>query len=130
MGESIEEFNRGATLVQPSPAAVTVSPQDPTLYELMRLVLINPDIDTQDKKQLIDELRKNNPAMDDRWTYRYATWFLGGVVLLSVIALWSLGNSGKSEISQGLVALGSAALGGLAGLIAPNRTGQHGSSYS
>jgi hypothetical protein len=90
----------------------------------MRLVLISPEIDTKDKKELIDELRKNNPAMDDRWTYRYATWFLGGVVLLCVLALWSLGSSGRSEISQGLVALGSAALGGLAGLIAPSRTSQ------
>src|SRR5436309_14786058 len=111
------------------PQGQPLLPQDPTLYELMALVLTSPNIDTQDKKQLIDELRKNNPAMDDRWTYRYDTWFLGGVVLLCVAALWSLGSNGQSQISQGLVALGSAALGGLAGLVAPNRTGQHDSTH-
>jgi hypothetical protein len=112
---------------QPAPTLARVAPQDLTLYELMRLVLVNPDINTEDKKQLIDELRKNNPAMDDRWTYRYATWFLGAAVLLAIIALWSLGGPGQSEISQGLVALGSAALGGLAGLIAPSRLSQRSS---
>jgi hypothetical protein len=121
----MEETHVGLPAPQGQPP---VPQQEPTLYGLMQLVLINPDINTQDKKELIDELRKNNPAMDDRWTYRYATWFLGGVVLLCVAALWSLGNNSGSQISQGLVALGSAALGGLAGLVAPNRTGQHDST--
>ena len=45
---------------QPSPTPIRVAPvpqQDPTLYGLMQLVLLDPNTNTQDKKQLIDELR-------------------------------------------------------------------------
>jgi hypothetical protein len=64
---------------------------------------------------------------NDKWTYRMVVAFLGVVAVLTVIGGFVLvGVNGfelhpnKSPIPSGLVALGSAAIGALAGLLAPN----------
>ena len=67
------------------------------------------------------EIRKNNPGTSDRWTYRYAILTLGGAVLLTIVALWVLATNKDLSIPQGLVSIGSAAVGGLAGLLTPGR---------
>jgi hypothetical protein len=48
-------------------------------YDLLRIVLIDPQLQPDQKQQLIRELRKNTPA-SDRWTFRWAIWILGLVV--------------------------------------------------
>ena len=71
------------------------------------------------------EAEKRLPAFfDDRQIYRITVWFLGSVVVLSLLAQFilalNLGNGrGNPDIPQGLIALGSAAIGALAGLLAP-----------
>ena len=90
-----------------------------TLYDLIRIVLVDPELQCEQKKKLIDELRKANPSTD-RWTFRWAIWILGIVVILSVIALWALQGNGYDS-PDGLVAIGSGAVGGLAGLLASGR---------
>ena len=93
---------------------------EPTeFYGLLMAVVVDPNLSPEQKKSLIDELRKSSPT-SDRWTFRWAIWILGLVVLLTVIALWSL-SAGKHEIPDGLIAIGSGAAGGLGGLLTPGR---------
>jgi hypothetical protein len=87
----------------------------------MKIVLMNNELGAKDKRILLVELRKNNANSADRWTYRYAIWILGGAVILTIAALWVLTYHGNvDKIPEGLVALGSAAAGGLAGLLTPS----------
>lgn len=124
----------GAGSVQPAPepaapaaapaaqAAIPVrmSASEPTeFYALLRLVVGDASLTPVDKQKLIDELRKTTPT-SDRWTFRWAIWILGAVVLLTIGALWALSFGGHS-IPDGLVAIGSGAAGGLAGLLTPGR---------
>ncbi|MFA7239117.1 MAG: hypothetical protein WC091_03330 [Sulfuricellaceae bacterium] len=88
-------------------------------FELVELVLKDTKLEWEQKKLLIGELRKGN--VTDRWTFRWAIWILGASVLLTIGALWALSN-GKYDIPDGLVAIGSAAAGGLAGLLTPGRS--------
>ncbi|MCY1074290.1 hypothetical protein [Archangium lansingense] len=90
-----------------------------SMTDLLKTILTDPGLTPEQKKSLVDEVRKNSPALSDRWLYRWVIWFLGVTVVLAVICLALLAGLGK-EIPQGLVALGSAAAGGLAGLLAPS----------
>lgn len=55
----------------------------------------------------------------DRWIYRMVVVALGLTVVISVVGGIVLGIAGQT-IPDGVVALGSAALGGLAGLLVPS----------
>jgi hypothetical protein len=87
--------------------------ENPSLYSLMEKVLTDSTLTNEQKVALIDELRKNNPVAFDRWAPRVAIWILGIAVITTIICITLL--NGKSN--EGLIAIGSAAVGGLAGLI-------------
>ncbi|MDC6293787.1 hypothetical protein ACQZ32_07080 [Ralstonia pseudosolanacearum] len=86
------------------------------LYQLMKDVLDGPYTPNQ-KKELIDEIRKSSGM--DRWSSRTAIWMLGLIVPCSLISLIVL-NAANKDIT-GVVAIGSTAVGGLAGLLAPTK---------
>lgn len=93
-----------------------------SLYDLMKSVLLDSTLNPDQKVKLIDELRKNNPTTSDRWAYRWAIWILGLAVVITIICLTILAYKG-SPIPDGLVAIGSAVAGGIAGLLStPQRT--------
>ena len=94
--------------------------RSPTLYDLIGLVLKDPELSSEDKKSLIDELRKNNPGAADRWIYRWGIYILGFVSILAVVGMICLSADGKT-VPDGLIAIGSAAMGGIAGILAPGR---------
>jgi hypothetical protein len=56
----------------------------------------------------------------DRWTYRIVVISLGFAVLIGMIGLIVLSWKNVQNIPDGLVAIGSAAVGALAGLLAPS----------
>ncbi|NEU10703.1 hypothetical protein G3T14_00980 [Methylobacterium sp. BTF04] len=56
----------------------------------------------------------------DKWVYRMVVGFLGGVLIIVAIGLILLGYAGEKPAPEGLIALGSAAVGALAGLLAPS----------
>ena len=56
----------------------------------------------------------------DVWVYRMVVGVLGLVLLIVVVASLVLSLQGQTEIPAVLVALGSGALGALAGLLAPS----------
>lgn len=55
----------------------------------------------------------------DKWTYRIVVLSLGSAVLIGMIGLIILSWKGVQSVPDGLVAIGSAAVGALAGLLAP-----------
>jgi len=56
----------------------------------------------------------------DKWTYRIVVLSLGFAVLIGMIGLIVLSWKGVQSVPDGLVAIGSAAVGALAGLLAPS----------
>ena len=91
-----------------------------TLYDLMQCVLLDQRLETADKKELLDELRKNSGGADDRWTYRWAIWILGAAVLAAIlfVALLTYKNY---EVPEMLVTIASTLAGGLLGIVSPGR---------
>ena len=68
-------------------------------------------------KSVAHQVTRDNPAYyNDKWVYR-AVIFILGVVMISVV-LGLLRNG--DDTSDAVVAMGSAALGALAGLLAPS----------
>ena len=61
----------------------------------------------------------NNRMEKDIWLYRMVVAVLGLTVVASVVGAIALAKSGQST-PEVIVALGSAAVGGLAGLLAPS----------
>jgi len=72
--------------------------------------------------QVITDIR--TPLTTDNWIYRLVVIFLGLTILSTVLggiylAYLAKGETGM-ELSPGIVAIGSAAVGALAGLLAPS----------
>lgn len=61
----------------------------------------------------------NNHTQKDKWLYRMVVAMLGLTVVSSVVGTIALAMAGQST-PEVIVALGSAAIGGLAGLLAPS----------
>jgi hypothetical protein len=63
------------------------------------------------------------PLKKDLWIYRLVVTVLGLTVIACVVGAITLAMA-RLETPELLVALGSAAIGGLAGLLAPTPTGR------
>jgi hypothetical protein len=102
-----------------------------TLPELAARVAQDPQLAEQIKadptKALAGLAAPPTAVTNDVWIYRIVVTALGLAVLLSIIGaiLLSWNADGKTEPPTVLTALGSAAVGALAGLLAPSPT-QHG----
>ena len=82
------------------------------------LAVLQGQHDPAEQIKLINEIRKARPPLADRWLYRWVVWFLGLAVIVTIsYGMWLLGPGKVTEIPSGLVAIGSAAVGALAGLI-------------
>lgn len=86
--------------------------------------------DNQSTKELAAALAQNPESAEraitrltalqtDRWIYRIVVLALGFAVLSAMIGLIILSWKGVTTVPDGLVAIGSAAVGALAGLLAP-----------
>jgi hypothetical protein len=70
--------------------------------------------------KLVDEAKATTPEWrQDKWLYRIAVGVLGALALVTAYGALTLALQDKS-MSEALVALGSAAVGGLVGLFAPS----------
>ncbi|HSR66933.1 MAG TPA: hypothetical protein VLU25_03240 [Acidobacteriota bacterium] len=58
-------------------------------------------------------------AANEVWLYRRVIWFLGAAVILTISFAFYLALSPAEKTPESLIALGSAAVGALAGLITP-----------
>lgn len=92
--------------------------------ELTEKVKANPAIELPKlAEQVVRELPRP-PLESDRWIYRIVVLALGGTVLIVVggAVVLAATHTGTSElkIPEVLTAIGSAAVGALAGLLAPS----------
>ena len=95
--------------------------QKQAINNAVNLVEASDQIPADVKKRITDELKSvPSPLEWDPWIYRLVVIFLGTTVLSTVLGGLYLSGSSGSEISQGIIALGSAAVGALAGLLAPS----------
>jgi hypothetical protein len=62
------------------------------------------------------------PLQNDNWIYRIVVISLGLVVLVTIIGQIILGIRTDKYLTEGIIALASAAVGALAGLLAPSPT--------
>ncbi|MEJ5330790.1 MAG: hypothetical protein WHT07_11635 [Desulfobaccales bacterium] len=84
---------------------------------LLAQLQVNPQILTRVAEEVIGELP---PMPPDAWIYRLVVGSLGLTVLLVVIGAIVLSLGNVQEIPAVLTAIGSAAVGALAGLLAPS----------
>jgi hypothetical protein len=112
--------------VDPSASRLTSHAAQPadtsatSLFDLMKFVLADPTTTPEQKKLLIDELRKNNSSAADRWTHRGSLWILGGAIVVTILSVAILAGLG-AKIPEGLLSLGTGVVGALAGLMAPGQ---------
>jgi hypothetical protein len=64
--------------------------------------------------------KAETPLMSDVWIYRLVVIFLGALAIIVALGVIGITFLSVNKPSEGLVALGSAAVGALAGLLAPS----------
>jgi len=94
--------------------------------EFKRELASNPELQQQfkdDPVKAVDQINQKNPLETDPWIYRIIVLALGITILSIIIGVIVLIGSGKIADDKGvptiLTAIGSAAIGALAGLLAP-----------
>jgi hypothetical protein len=92
-----------------------------TLQNLIQQVTNDNSLSSDQKVRLLESLQTlSTPLQSDRWIFRLVVAFLGLTVLLTVLGGFYLSIKTAATIPEGLIALGSAAVGALAGLLAPS----------
>ena len=93
-----------------------------SIIDLVRNASDIPDTKRMDLVQKLEAIPR--PLETDLWIYRMVVLFLGLTILVTVlggiILTYQGGTSQNFQIPQGVVAIGSAAVGALAGLLAPS----------
>jgi len=96
-----------------------------TLQDVIQQVTSDNSLPSDQKVKLLECLQKlSTPLQSDRWIFRLVVAFLGVAVLLTIILGFYLSIKTAATIPEGLIALGSAAVGALAGLLAPSPMGR------
>ncbi len=89
--------------------------------ELFERFAQHPDLEQEVKKDLrLLAVLFQPPLESDKWIYRIVVMALGLAVLLSVGGAILLAWHSQGATPEGVVAIGSAAVGALAGLLAPS----------
>lgn len=88
--------------------------------ELAAKVAEDPNLQEQIKADPVTAIANlATPLQSDVWIYRMVVAALGLVVLISIIGAIYLANT-ASGVPDAIISLGSAAVGALAGLLAPS----------
>ena len=95
----------------------------PEIKNIIESVRTADQIPEPQRNDLIRKLEAvPSPLQTDAWIYRMVVLFLGFAVLTTVVGgivlTYMGGTSPNFQIPQGIVAIGSAAVGALAGLLA------------
>ncbi len=102
-------------------------PKDIKSFDEFKSELISsPRLQSQFKEDpvsAVQEFQQSNPLSTDKWIYRIIVLALGITIITIIIGVIVLIGSGKITDDKGvptiLTAIGSAALGAMAGLLAP-----------
>jgi len=97
-----------------------------TFDEFKNELVSNPDLQNQfkaDPVSAVEKFEQENPLSTDKWIYRIIVLSLGITILTIIIGVIVLLAVGKISDDKGvptiLTAIGSAAIGAMAGLLAP-----------
>lgn len=97
------------------------------LDDAISRITSDKDLKPESKEKLLRNLQLlKSPLEYDRWIYRMVVFFLGITIVATVIGGFVFSGSfgPQYEMPEGLIALGSAAIGALAGLLAPTPGGK------
>jgi hypothetical protein len=72
-------------------------------------------------QELADQVIKENPTVEgDVWIYRIVVALIGATALIAVCgAIWIASRNANAQVPDILTAIGSGAIGALAGLLSP-----------
>jgi len=92
-----------------------------SIEELTTMIAKDKSLEEEIKKDPIKGIAKiaEHPLEMDKWIYRIVVLMLGFTVLLAAYGAIYLAGIAKAEIPDILIAIGSAAVGALAGLLTP-----------
>lgn len=93
--------------------------------KMIGVIQADSSLSEEEKKNMYSVLiNATKPLESDRWIYRLVVSFLGITVVLTIAGgiflTYKGGTSPNYQLPQGIVAIGSAAVGALAGLLAPS----------
>jgi hypothetical protein len=111
--------DNGAADAGAAPPMFVAAPPSTSYFDLLKAVVSDQKLSGEDKKLLLLQLKGISPT-SDRFTYRTAIWILGLIAVVAIFAIWHIAT-GKIDVPQGLIAIASGAVGGLAGLLSPSR---------
>jgi hypothetical protein len=108
---------------KPVSPTLVAAPVSTSYFDLLKSVVSDTKLSGEDKKLLLLKLKTVSPT-SDRLTYRTAIWILGFIAVVTILAIWDLAYLGGSnaKVPDGLIAIASGAVGGLAGLLSPSRS--------
>lgn len=93
-----------------------------SVSELAVRVAKDPDLWEKIKLAPAETLADLGRPLDwDKWIYRSVVWALGAALVITIIGAIILALNGKA-LPEGIIAVGSASAGALAGLLAPSPT--------
>jgi hypothetical protein len=92
-----------------------------TLNQLATAVDKDQQLEADLKSDPKSTLAKLATQIPDTWVYRSVVWFLGITALTTAVGSLILASNGNTP-PEGVIALGSAGVGALAGLLAPSPT--------
>ncbi len=91
------------------------------VQEAIEIIEKTPQIPADVQEKLVEKLMSvASPLEWDPIIYRMVVAFLGATVVLTVAGGLSISAFSGSSTPEGIIALGSAAVGALAGLLAPS----------
>ena len=91
-----------------------------TATDLADLVRADPDLQEEVKKDPVETLeRLSRPLENDLWIYRIVVGTLSFSILAVIIASTVIVLTQDADVPDVLVAIGTGAIGALAGLLAP-----------
>ena len=91
-----------------------------TATDLAELVRTDPDLQAEVKKDPVETLeRLSRPLENDLWIYRIVVGTLAFSILAVIVASTVIVLTQDSDVPDVLVAIGTGAIGALAGLLAP-----------
>ncbi|HTG33927.1 MAG TPA: hypothetical protein VLB76_13440 [Thermoanaerobaculia bacterium] len=96
--------------------------QTRTVSELATKVANDPALEAEMKQDPAGTLARIATPIPDTFVYRVVVSSLGLAILISLLGAIALWWIGKTTIPELLTAIGSAAVGALAGLLAPSPT--------
>ena len=93
-----------------------------SIEELTKMIASDKSLEDEIKEDPIKGIAKitEHPLEIDKWIYRIVVLMLGLTVLLAAYGAIYLAGIAKAEIPDILIAIGSAAVGALAGLLTPS----------